>query len=114
MGDWQSLNKLPPLNYKCGYCGKDVASKEGYWWNLSDNNQPGGNPKIYVCGGCNAPSYFREDLQVPAPVLGNEVGALPTDIAAIYREARQCTQLGAYTACVLTCRKLLMHIAVQQ
>ena len=32
----------------------------------------------------------------------------------MYNEARDCTGAGAYTACVLSCRKLLMHIAVEQ
>lgn len=50
----------------------------------------------------------------PGPAYGNEVGALPHEIAVLYREARAAVQAGAFTASVLTCRKILMHVAVEQ
>jgi len=114
MGEWQSIGKLPPRQYKCGYCGKEVASKEGFWWNRGGYNDPRVEPKIYICPGCGCPTYFEKNTQTPAPLVGNDVEALPDNVDAMYREARQCAQAGAYTACVLACRKLLMHIAVQQ
>jgi len=39
---------------------------------------------------------------------------LPADIAALYREARNCVSVSSHTSAVLTCRKLLMNIAVAQ
>ena len=115
-GDWQGLVRMPRRQYKCGHCGKDVASIEGYVWKGPGEDRTGLHfgITIYLCGGCNRPTYFEGDVQIPAPLMGNDVEALPEPIAAIYQEARQCTQVGAYTACVLICRKLLMHIAVQQ
>ncbi len=113
MGEWESLVKLPPRQFKCGHCGKDVASKEGIWWNKAYRT-PDQDPTIYICGGCGRPTYFDGEAQIPAPLLGNNVESLPSSVASMYKEARECTKVGAYTACVLVCRKLLMHIAVQQ
>jgi hypothetical protein len=39
---------------------------------------------------------------------------LPEGIAGLYEEARRCTSARAYTAAVLACRKILMHIAVER
>jgi hypothetical protein len=35
-------------------------------------------------------------------------------IDGLYNEARQCASVGSYTSAVLTCRKILMHIAVEK
>jgi hypothetical protein len=43
-----------------------------------------------------------------------EVAHLPNDVEQLYREARNAVAIGSYTAAVLGCRKLLMHIAVAQ
>lgn len=45
---------------------------------------------------------------------GNDVNELPNELKAIYDEAHQSVSVNANTAAVLVCRKLLMHIAVQQ
>lgn len=47
-------------------------------------------------------------------MLGNPVNSLPQNIGQLYSEIRSCTSAGAYTASVLACRKLLMHLAVEQ
>jgi hypothetical protein len=45
---------------------------------------------------------------------GNTVEHLPSDIASLYAEARNCLSVAAPTASVLACRKLLMNVAVSQ
>lgn len=104
-----------PRNYRCGYCNREVASKEGYLQRSSygERRIKGG---IWICPGCECPSYFEIDNsnQTPSPLLGNNVQALPPELEKIYNEARECTKAKAYTACVLLCRKLLMHIAVEE
>lgn len=112
MANWHNIITIPSRNYQCGYCNKDVASKEGYELRQSNSSQR--LAYIYICGGCNRPTYFARDSQTPSPILGNEVDSLPEKIANTYHEARQCTKVGAFTACVLVCRKMLMHIAVEQ
>lgn len=117
MRDWENLTRIGPHAFTCGYCGREVGSREGYYRGGEGYNRANGWPVIFICPRCNRPSFFEHQhysSQTPAPLLGNEVEALPDDVAAIYREARQCTQAGAYTACVLACRKLLMHIGVDR
>lgn len=42
------------------------------------------------------------------------MGNLPPDVASLYSEARLCTASSSYTAAVLTCRKILMNVAVDK
>lgn len=62
------------------------------------------NCKIAVVlnGGVASPAI--KPLRVP---LG-----LPEDESEVWGEIRECLGVGAYTAAVMLCRKLLMHIAV--
>ena len=69
---------------------------------------------IYICGGCNRPTYVYDNRQSPSPSLGSPVESLPPDIHSLYEEARQCGVVGAYTCSVLANRKLIMHIAVDK
>lgn len=117
MPDWENLMRIGPHAFTCGYCGREVGSREGYHLHGQGYSSASGTPVIFVCPRCNLPSLFQHrgySSQTPAPLLGNEVDGLPDSIATIYQEARQCTQAGAYTACVLACRKLLMHIGVER
>jgi hypothetical protein len=50
--------------------------------------------------------------QFPGVAAGSAVAELPSEIESIYNEARVCCSVGAYTAAVLSLRKLLMNIAV--
>jgi hypothetical protein len=50
------------------------------------------------------PSPAQKPLRVPA--------GLPDDESALWGEIRECLGVGAYTASVMLCRKLLMHVAV--
>jgi hypothetical protein len=48
-------------------------------------------------------------------LFGNSVQDTPEQtVQQLYEEARKTTGAGAYTAAVLCCRKLLMHIAVSK
>lgn len=110
-GEWTGVMNIPRHSYQCSYCNSQTGVNVGYYCIDGQNQQRG---FIYLCGHCNQPTYFSNDTQVPAPVLGNEISHLPNDLMALYEEARRCTSLGAYTACVLACRKILMHIAVDR
>jgi hypothetical protein len=116
MSDWHNLINIGPYSFTCGYCGRLVSSREGYITSEGYNSVRG-YPVLFICPGCNKPTYFegpRFARQTPASLLGNPVDHLPENIALAYREARECTKANAYTACVLVCRKLLMHIGVDQ
>lgn len=104
--NWQSIASMSSQQYTCGFCGNVVASDKGYYVNSAI--------KIHICPHCKNPTYFSGTAQVPGVAPGNEVAHLPQDIEQLYREARNCVAVTAYTASVLSCRKLLMNIAVSQ
>lgn len=106
---WYSVTGLGPMQFRCGHCGFNVANDKGY---CKEGGAPG---KIYVCPNCDKPTYFDPNArQFPGVVPGNEVQHLPPELEQLYREARNCCSLSAYTASVLATRKMLMNIAVQQ
>lgn len=109
--DWRGDERLASRYYQCGYCDANVASERGYQTPLVPHDD---NPVIYLCAGCNRPSFFFRSTQTPCPSIGSHVSSLPREIHQIYEEARRCSTVGAYTSAVLTCRKLMMHIAVNK
>lgn len=110
--EWSGINGVKARTYTCGFCGNIVASDRG--WNTSSNVGQAHIAYVYICPLCKQPSYFFGEEQTPGVRYGNEVSHLPTDIASLYREARNSVAAQSYTASVLTCRKLLMNIAVAQ
>ena len=109
-GYWRNVENIGRRTYICGYCGVTTGVIEGY-------NQSEGHGRIYICGGCNRPTYLNEVdriVQSPAPVFGNPVLHLPPEISELYDQACRSTQVNAYSGCILLCRKLLMHVAVEQ
>src|SRR5208337_1092081 len=107
--EWNSVANLQSLEFTCGYCGKVVAARAGYVSNETQRS-------IRICPHCARPTYFDSgaNLQIPGVAPGSEVGSLPADVGALYREARNCIAASSHTAAVLACRKLLMHLAVAQ
>lgn len=109
IGEWQYLHNNLPRYFVCGHCGCTTAGNMTYMTNHNPSDVA-----IYICSGCNRPTYFENSRQTPPPVLGNPVEHLPKEIEQLYTQARKCTQVEAYTACVMICRKILMHVAVTQ
>ncbi len=109
---WSSVQRLPSRKYACGYCGTPLASDMGW-----KGTTPGGAEvySIYICHQCHRPTFFDDYMnhQTPEVVFGNPVKDIPdSGVLRLYEEARRTTCVGAFTATVLCCRKLLMHIAV--
>ena len=117
MSNWQNPMDLPSQEWRCGYCGNDVANDKGY---VKIN--PGGGASmigaVYLCPHCDNPTFFaidewsQEEEQTPGAKYGDDVSGLPKDVSTLYDEIRQCCQDGSYTASVLESRKMLMHVAV--
>ncbi len=106
---WHGLHGIGPKQFRCGHCGLNVADNKGYF---TDNSNA---MRIYVCPNCDEPTYFsKTSCQFPGVTPGNEVQHLPKELEELYREARNCCSVSAFTASVLASRKLLMNIAVQQ
>lgn len=108
---WQNpLGPMEPRGYVCSYCGHFVGPAQGWW---TTNTSP--QARIYLCSYCGSPTYFDfQGKQYPGAPFGNAVESVPQDVAALYAEARSCMAVNSYTSAVLTCRKLLMHIAVEK
>jgi Domain of unknown function (DUF4145) len=116
---WDEFRNLPAKNYTCGHpsCGKDVGADKGWIHRKHTSSnlvQPDGY--IYLCPLCKNPTFFdiSSGLQLPGVSLGSEVQHLPSEVEPIWSEIRTCTSHGAFTSAVLSGRKLLMHIAVEQ
>jgi len=113
---WNNPSKTDGIRYICGYCGADTAPAQGYHANPDNAGHQGW---ILICTNCNRPTFidrFRNSIlsTTPAAKMGKEVNGLPTDVEKLYDDARLCTSAGAYTAAVLSCRKILMHVAVEK
>lgn len=113
---WQHALGQQNVRYTCGFCGTDTTPSSG--WNT---DAPFGGFRGYclICTNCRRPSFIlmqaSQIVEVsPQAMMGNPVAGLPEDIHALYAEARAATSGGAYTASVLTCRKILMHVAVEK
>jgi hypothetical protein len=114
---WGSVTGITSRSYVCGYCGEAVASEKG--WHGQGHVAGAGQKTVgwlYVCHLCTRPTFFdgyEGGKQTPGIVFGQPVADIPdADTEALYGEARRCTGAGCYTAAVLACRKLLMHVAV--
>jgi hypothetical protein len=108
MSPWQTLNQLLAHKFICGFCNNKVSSKEGYFESL------GARRTIYICPECENPTLFYEDKQVPGIFFGEDVNNLPNDIYALYQEGRASFSVSSFTATILCCRKILMHVAVEK
>lgn len=113
---WRNQQALPSRQFRCGFCSRDVGSATGFAiYQLADGSGSllGG---VYICPTCQAPTFFPpfSDEQIPGPRFGGGVANVPEDVNTLFEEARRCTTHRCFTAAVLLCRKILMHVAVAQ
>lgn len=103
---WNNSCGLHAKNFVCGYCGHDVTPALGF------SGTEGRN--IYICHHCDRPNFFDADSrQTPGALFGHNVeGITDEKINKLYDEARQSYGSNSFTASVMCCRKILMHIAV--
>lgn len=113
MSGWRNQESQSSRRFRCGHCGEYVSSDRGYH---TDNVAP--PAYIFLCHHCGRPTYFDNDepeTQVPGALYGAEVLDISDpQVGDLYNEARRCIASRSYTSSVLACRKLLMHIAVDQ
>ena len=67
-----------------------------------------------ICINCKRGSVINDINVSPHPLLGRSILGLPEIIDIVFTEARQSLSTNSYTACELTCRKLLMNVAVDK
>lgn len=113
MERWYNASSINKLNYRCGYCNNIVAPSYGYSLVESRSNATVKDKHIAICPMCNNPTYIEYPNQYPGIIGGMDVkGIEEKELNCIYTEARKCMSVNAYSACILCCRKALMHIAV--
>lgn len=110
---WHHAQTVEAKEYRCWNCGLAVASEKGLSGEYLGNNH---GAFVVLCPSCDAPTFLRIGLpQVPGTRGGNDVaGVEDKSVLDLYNEARDCTAAGAFTACLLCCRKVLMHLAVSR
>lgn len=118
IGSWQNTESSNGFSYLCGHCGNNAGPSEKYYIKYlpegSIYNKVGA--EIFICPTCNFPTFFDEagDMQIRGPKIGESIDFLPHNVEDLYEEARACVSVNANTSTVLSCRKLLMNIAVNK
>jgi hypothetical protein len=110
---WPHQTQIESQRFRCGHCGADVASDRGW---AGKEEYTGRFVFLVLCHKCTRPTFFDwNQQQFPGARYGQDVSDItePT-IASLYNEARRCAGMGSFTAAVLCCRKILMHIAVER
>lgn len=109
---WSHASGMKSQTFRCGFCEFEVASALGY--HTGAKYPDGEQGRIYLCPHCEQPSFFRGVFRSPSAAPGRNVEHVPAPVHDLYREARQCVGVSAFTSSVLASRKLLMNIAVSQ
>lgn len=109
---WGDLREGRTIDFVCGYCGKNVATKDGWY---GEDTSVSIEAYIRICPKCHCPTFIiPPKRQFPSPAPGTEVENVPEPLARLYDEARLSAGAGAHTASVMACRKMLMNIAVDK
>jgi hypothetical protein len=115
-GDWHAPGNLSKARWTCGFCSQEIQSNTGYHTTFQGGRGAGHTSVIKICGNCNAPTLFLPDgTQSPAPApAGGPIANCPADLDSLFEQARRSLGANAPTACVLVCRKIIHHIAVDR
>ena len=106
---WESI--------KCPHCPGHSMFRVA----VETERQPSGPTRILDqatrclrCPQCLGGAIAKGTAVHPSVSLLGEVEGLPQVDAEVWQEVRACLGVGAYTAAVMLCRKLLFHIAVDK
>lgn len=113
---WYGTQVIDSKSFTCGHCGNPLASNVGYFKGSDDDGRGQRVAYVYICHHCYQPTYFNfSGTQTPGIRIGNDVsGITDSGVEKLYDEARDAYSKNAFTASVLACRKLLMHVAVDK
>ncbi|WP_018592607.1 DUF4145 domain-containing protein [Terrisporobacter glycolicus] len=114
--DWKETIHLECKNYICGYCGLNVGNDRGFHTDERIGMLGGSYREynIYICPKCNKPTFFDDkEKQYPGVKIGSNIQNIThEEVVDLYKEARNCFSVDAFTSVALCCRKLLMNISV--
>lgn len=136
------MSNLDLIDSICGTCGKEVSlTKLRVSTNFQYGQDfPVDDFEVFICPRCNSGSVLnlklqyrqgrrREEIEMlqrsavnnadmytlsPGPLPMPRLKNLPDDIEAAWDEVLNAGRASAWTAAELMCRKILMHIAVDQ
>lgn len=111
---WVDPKTLKGREFTCGVCKNFVASNLGFEAFDPALGAHDIRATAHICPFCSNLNVNSPDGKWPSIMSGNTVAHVPENIEELYNEARRSEGAGAYTASVLTCRKLLMNIAVNK
>jgi hypothetical protein len=101
---------VPSATWTCGFCEAKTGNDRG--WKSETSDEIG---TIRLCPACGAPTFFdTRNETIPRPLPGHGVEHLPDDVATLYTECRRALQAEAFSASIMACRKILMHVAVDR
>jgi len=115
---WSEAQALSSAQFTCGYCGCHVATNKGWdavsFVTAARAIQVVG--RIRICHQCTRPTFIDAvGRQYPGSMFGDDVSDVPeAEVGALYDEARNSIAANCFTASVLCCRKLMMHVAVEK
>lgn len=102
-------------DYTCPDCGRGINGivLAAYTPPGPTGQSDGATVQWMMCAQCGAPAVIdRHGVLQPPSMPGDEISGLPPEVTAAYDECRAALSVGAFTACELMCRKILMHVAV--
>lgn len=115
---WDQPQFSESKNFVCGHCNEHVASHTGFFI-IDANSRNGIFAKkvggIYICPHCEWPNFLSPQGEwIPGQSAGKNVENLPENVQILYEEARNCIKNKCYSATILVCRKILMHVCIEE
>lgn len=102
--------KAAHYSYRCPHCEEAVSG--AVIAQVNQSTEP--SVSWLRCTACGKGAVLQDDAVQPSGKAGEAVEGLPPEVQSAYDEARASASAGAYTACELMCRKILMHVAVDK
>lgn len=115
---WHQPGGITSKSYVCGHCGEYISSNQGFYDQAEisiEGRSRAHKEYIYICHHCGCPTFFRYDgVRFPGSRYGEDIESIPSQVDELYREARDCFSVNAYTASVMCTRKIIMNVAVDK
>ena len=106
---WYHATGLPKTYFRCGHCGRESSYSTGYHL-----ERGGHDVVISICNSCNRPTFIENTVRIPGEPVGREVKHLKDNVGPLWLEARNAARANACSACVMVCRSIIMHVAVEK
>jgi Domain of unknown function (DUF4145) len=114
---WSNAQPIPGATFECPHCGTTATPLGVAVSNQvldRTNRAQRSQTQIFACPACTYPTIFigAEQRYILGQNLGKPVRNLPENLVMLYKEATNAASVGAYTACAMVARKILMNLAV--